>query len=746
MTTKLWYDFKKSFKIKLKKLTIEEILQDDFEKSFIKKVHKFLSKSSCSDAFLEEVLLLIRTTAEDLTNYYNKTEEDGKRLTVPVFLSQISLAKAKTKIRRMSGLHYIAPQEVILGRRFDQRNVNGVTQTVSLKDSMYYFPVKKRILSLLQDKTKFSSCLSEKCSFDEPNDGNKMYRSDLDGSRIKNLLFTIGQSNNTIVLRAVLYNDDIEPANPLGSKSGSNKLSNWYIYFQNFGTPSKLSDIYFLQTCYATDVKRYGMNALHKRFRDEMRALRSGFSTHLHNTDVKIVVVLVGVTGDTLAIHSMFIYKSPSAKVFCRCCFITRDEYHRQPTLIAEKRTKEQCNDLQLILNNENLTETEKSQMLTKFGLDSNYCILNEIEGYHITENDIWDVLHDKLEGETKLITKCILFFTIYMAKAMNLDCLNNRIRNFNYGFLLAKDKPCILDEYNLKLLSTVNLRQYAMQMWVLVRILPFIIFDALEMYEQNEAEQKQKYEKKNPDKTLPAVHEIKKLLSLHLMILRICMSPVLSEGSVTELDSLTKQQICLFSRLFPWVSLPNKIHQGLHYPDSVRAKGPLMNYWTARLEAYHRIHKQRVISAGNFICLPKTIVDQSAWSYSFQRIYPDEDENTNRLKKLVEKKILQIEFEDVIYFAGQYICFEFNETPSFGKILSMELKDRSLSFCFEIFEEVEFNIEYCGYELKPNQRTAMLQKDIKELYSKWPLDAWNTCHKELSTRKILISSKTLEI
>ena len=103
------------------------------------------------------------------------------------------------------------------------------------------------------------------------------------------------------------------------------------------------------------------------------------------------------------------------------------------------------------------------------------YCVLNKIDGYHVTENWGLDVMHIVLEGIIPVELSCILYGLCVECKLFNIGVLNNESSLFWGQMTVAKcEKPVALH----KLLEpgqglTPSLK--AVQYWSLLKYFPVI-------------------------------------------------------------------------------------------------------------------------------------------------------------------------------------------------------------------------------------------------------------------------------
>lgn len=736
-------------------------LEDEIHKL----LHNFLANGSYSDKTVQDVISLLITSAKMLTSCYNKQLKEQKSenfLIVPNFLEKLTIHKLKSKLKKKNGLHYIEAQKIVLGKRHDIRLVEGEQEVTVVEDPLYYFSIKSIILSVLSDKEKFFTALNEKKT------GNGIIAKDIDGQQLQHLAPPHESDGITkIVLRLVLWADAFESANPLGSKSSAHKITNFCIFFMNFGSPSKQSDIYTLQICYSDDIKKYGIQTVMQQFCIEMKELITGIHVNLHGYDVLVQTRLAGITGDNLEMHELLEYVPPQSSKFCRCCDIERKQFKTCPCKIGTLKTKESYESLKILLEHET-DESTRLEILKSAGYESVQNVFNTVDpDFHIQTNWIFDLLHDKFEGETKIIAKSILNYCIYQIKIISLDEFNNRLKNFQYGERFVKDKPTVIDETNLRNLQSQNFRQYGLQMWLFIRVLPFLIYDKLIDFKENKQEAffrklEQKKKMGKTEKQIPKAEEVMELLGLQLQILRIATSPQVTEGTICLLDSLTKQQCLLFSQIFPYSSLLNKFHYGLHHSESMRQKGPLILWWTPRLESKHQLLKKRANSAGNFKNLPKTLTDQVSWSYSFDKMYPEpteifklimfvqieRDKSCFQSLKSSETTVCECDhliYKGIAYRSGNFLCYHCDGAPNFAKIIKMAKVENDLLFKLQVFECSGFDDFFCAYQIRLAEEDNLLEISFDKCFCTTPLPAWTTFSTNLDDQKLFVSTRTLE-
>lgn len=110
-------------------------------------------------------------------------------------------------------------------------------------------------------------------------------------------------------------------------------------------------------------------------------------------------------------------------------------------------------------------------------------------------------------------------------------------------------------------------------------------------------------------------------LLVLLMKIVEICFSHVVSDQMIIELKESIKFHHLEFKRLFPNANFINKHHHMVHYPGIIEQKGPIASFNCLQKEAKHTLIKKQIAHSGNFINVPKSLVNKFCMkqSYSIQ-------------------------------------------------------------------------------------------------------------------------------
>ncbi|XP_066597068.1 uncharacterized protein [Prorops nasuta] len=269
-----------------------------------------------------------------------------------------------------------------------------------------------------------------------------LFKSILDGEIWKTIK---NKFTGKIVLPLLLFFDDFEINNPLGSHSVIQKLG--AIYYTIACIPhkyrSKLENIFLAQLHRTKDVKSFGINKVFKHLVEELSVPETNGVTINVNGQVKTVYfVLAAFIGDNLGLNELFgLSTSFNANYCCRIC--SASSY---------------------ILDLENLSNGIVQE-----------CILNELKNFHITENITVDIMHDMMEGICRYELGEILYHFIMIEQLFSLQTFNSRLRFFDFGDRSSLNKPTSISDISLRKKVIIC---SASEMLCIIKYVGFIIGD----------------------------------------------------------------------------------------------------------------------------------------------------------------------------------------------------------------------------------------------------------------------------
>lgn len=405
---------------------------------------------------------------------------------------------------------YIDAEEIPLGYRVDTV-LDSETCTYVPKmimETFQYVPVIRVLSQVLSNDKVRDAILNEKKS----PDGMKSKFIDGDHCKVHPLFSRFPQA-----LRLKIYYDELEILNPLGSKTSVHKL--WAFYFVIDNLPrhmnSEVSDIHVLLICCYADIQKYGFEKILAPFISDLEKLESDQGVEINIKGEKFVLhaSISGFCEDGLAVHQVFNHLGPSAKYFCRMCLYSRRNLHAGSVDFAEERNEN--------LHQRHLASLERNNFsadsMKETGLKGE-CPLNLSRYFHTTRNKIFDIFHDILQGLAPMVMKLVLHELVIVKKRFNLEFFNGRIASFNYGYVERKNKPSSNFTENSLQRKENSLSQKGLQMWLLLRVFPFLISSKIKVED-----------------------ECVDLILYLLRIMEIVFAPNIHESVIPYLRSLTK-------------------------------------------------------------------------------------------------------------------------------------------------------------------------------------------------------------
>lgn len=169
----------------------------------------------------------------------------------------------------------------------------------------------------------------------------------------------------------VLYNDDCETVNPLGSKTGIHKLG--LIYFAIWSFPlkllSSLNSLFLAAVYKSDDAKTYGINTKLKLIVEDLKDMELELQG-------RVIIVVAEVVGDNLGLNAVLGYnESFVANSVCRWCRIHKP--------VMQVQSKENESLLRTPSNFKTDLELHNS-FETDFKQNS---VLNELHSFHVVDN-----------------------------------------------------------------------------------------------------------------------------------------------------------------------------------------------------------------------------------------------------------------------------------------------------------------------------------------------------------------------
>lgn len=466
---------------------------------------------------------------------------------------------------------------------------------------------------------------------------------------------------NKIVIPYILYFDEFQVDNCIGSHANEHSISAVYYYFPVLPKEflSKLENI-FVALLFESKNKYYGYGRIFQPLIDAINKLaQEGISVEYNGSQVTLYFVVLTITGDNAGLNAILGFvQSFIGNFSCRTCKISRDDLRqavRENPILLRNRT----NYAEDIASEPN---DEKRVSLNGIKEDS---IFNEINDYHVTENFAHDIMHDIFEGVCGYtISKVLLKFID--DEFLTISLLNARKDGFDYDLSESGNFSKSITMNNLQ---NSKFNMSAREMWTFVHFLPLMIGDKI-----------------------PRGNKYWKLICLLIEIIDIVFSQYFDETILKTLSIKIESHHKLYLKLFgPELKLKPKFHYFLHYETMIRNIGPAKFYWCFRFESKHRQLKEYCKNVNSRINVAKSLAIKCCLNFSKRIITHSGFHDTISNFKLVFEDVL----ENKYYFQNLF--------------LDSNLKNKKFKFYSDI--------EYCGMQYKQNLFLTKSANNFTNIY-----------------------------
>ena len=256
----------------------------------------------------------------------------------------------------------------------------------------------------------------------------------------------------------VLFYDEMETGNPLGSHKGVHKIGMFYVGLRCMppNQYSKLENIIILACVPYKATKE--IDHVLEYIVEEMNSL---YINGITIKNKRIRFKMIGLVGDNLGQHQILGFtQSFRANHYCIRCKAHRDTCQKMCKL-----------DVGLLRNDENYEEDVRINDLSQTGVARN-CVFNKVYDYNVTNDIIFDIMHDLLEGVCNF-GMCGVLKKLIKLPGINLNVINNRLECFDFG--AHANRPLLLDANQIE---KMDLGMSASEMCNLVMYFSLIVGD----------------------------------------------------------------------------------------------------------------------------------------------------------------------------------------------------------------------------------------------------------------------------
>lgn len=359
-----------------------------------------------------------------------------------------------------------------------------------------------------------------------------------------------------ILIPYILYTDDFEINNPLGSNSLKHSICNLYYSFPCLPKgESRLENIFYVAITKSRDLKNFGNEKCFECLIEELKDIEiNGIDIDCGNhITVRVHFVLGLVIGDNLGLNYFLNFsKSFSSNYFCRFCRAFK----------ADTQQLSCCKDPKLMRTVENY----KLDILdVNFKGIVQESLLNSIPSFHIVNNYYVDIMHDLFESVCHYDALHIINYFISSMKYFDIDTLNLRKQNFDYGPKEIENTSPKIEDHHLK---NKKLKMSVREMMTLIVNLPIMIRDLI-----------------------PSDDIVWKFLLNLVEMIDILLCFEIDESNINILENKIKKHNSDYVSLFNDTLKP-KFHNLIHYPLVIRQSGPLRKIWCFKFKQKHKQFK----------------------------------------------------------------------------------------------------------------------------------------------------------
>ena len=204
-------------------------------------------------------------------------------------------------------------------------------------------------------------------------------------------------------LQIILYLDEVQMCNPLGSRSSTkNKVALVYFWLGNLEMKHRSSfhSIFLLSIFTSKQMSEFGLNLLLRQIIEIIKKLEEGVEMDLQGKFVKVFGTLAVVVADNLGSHQIGGFKTGFARGFrkCRFCLATAEDINSKYCQESFILRNKEDHDMWCGLINSASIAGKKLHYSRVYGIHHK-SILNDLKYFHEIEGLPPDAMHDILEG-----------------------------------------------------------------------------------------------------------------------------------------------------------------------------------------------------------------------------------------------------------------------------------------------------------------------------------------------------------
>lgn len=455
-------------------------------------------------------------------------------------------------------------------------------------------------------------------------------------------------NNNQNVVPLIMYYDDFETGNSLGSHCGKQSIAAFYYHFPTLPSNcTSLVNIFVAMLVKTSHIKIFSTSRTLCKLVEVLSKLENGIVITVLNKPI-IVHFLVGLfIGDNLALNNILGFSGSFNHNFCcRICKIPKSDIG---STVLENEN--------LFRNIDNYDDDIKKNDYKNTGIKES-SPLNSLSFFHVTKNIYGDLMHDCLEGCIKFGLMSSLSYFIYEKKYISLETLNKKIESFEYGEIEIHNRPMTIKSEHLKhnVLHATSRETYCFLRYITLLIGEFI----------PETETVWKY--------------ILKLKEMVDFILKDSFTNI----EIICLKELIKDHHKLYIQCFK-MNLKPKHHFICHYPTVIKNSGPLKPICCMRQESKNKQVKEYSKVSFSRVNLELSLAKKCSLQFSSHIL---ENYSSKPYFKMIKKRNIQI-FEMDNF--SENIIFPFNTSENVVTCIALNYKGTmfKINYFIELYSKL---------------------------------------------------------
>ncbi|KAJ8668187.1 hypothetical protein QAD02_009850 [Eretmocerus hayati] len=507
-----------------------------------------------------------------------------------------------------------------------------------------YVPILKTLRLMMENLDVQRLCASY--PYENQTDG---YFDIFDGEVLKKNDFF---RTNPNALKLVLFQDSFETSFPIFTDKTKFDIIGIYMTLANLPPHirNRKENMKLVLLCFEDFVLSYGWEQVLEKLVSDIKTLETrGISYNSESgREIQVKGSLIAVTGDNSGNHSIggFQKNFSNLNYISRYCETKMSEF-REQLRPRKLRTVESYNEC---------IKEIKSPRKPVIGIKMN-SPLNSLKYFHVCNPGLPPCCgHDLFGGFVK---EDLSNSTSYFIKNawFQQDQFDRALKTIDVTLKLPAHLPVLKKRYVRDYMGSI------IQIKLLLMVYPLAIINEIKNYR----------------------NDVWRMILKLRQVCDLVSSPALTPHQVDNLGEIYKEYLNLRIKCFPESPLKPKHLFAQHYPTMIRKFGPLKHLWTAGFEEKHAIMRNLIKKCDDYGNVTDFVAEKHELEGSFVRdqysdrimmvgavkYYPEyfEDQsdlavqiNCDKNFKYVCKKI---QFRDVDYELGQYICVGIDESKN---------------------------------------------------------------------------------